>query len=367
MRIERLHLQPYRLPLRRPWRSARGVLSARSGWWLRIESRGLFGEGDCAPLPEAGTEMPEAAERRLCAWMVEARGASLDVCLARLATEGAGQTPSAHQALECALLDLKARARGLPLRQLLNPASPAMVAVNAMLGPLGPESPATARVALEAGFRVLKLKVGTQAPEQEVRWLHRLAQDLPRAAALRLDANGAWSEALAGSVLDALDGLPIESIEEPLDLGGLDEADASAALARLQARTPIALARDESLAWLDPGLDPGLDPELDPGALGVRRLVLKPGALGGARATLHLAERAHAAGLEVVVTSLIESAVGLWTVAQIAAASASPLAHGLATADWLAEDLGEAPRPEQGVMRLGSVAGSGFRPTRRAA
>lgn len=354
MRITHCTLQPYRLRLRQPWRSARGVFQHRCGWWLRLHAEGLSGHGDCAPLREAGTETPEQAEASLRRWMAQAPGCTSAMLLERLCERLPSQTPAAQHAIECALLDLEARAHGQTLRQRLNAASHARLAVNAMLGALGPESPARARAARKQGFMVMKLKVGGTDPMQELEWLHAVARVLPSGSRLRLDANGAWSESVAARMLDALDSLPIESIEEPLDLEGLDQDQRCTALAQLQARTPIALARDESLAELTPPIHPE--------TLGTRRLVLKPGALGGARATLQLAERAQAAGCEVVITSLLESAVGLWAVAQIAAASLSPLAHGLDTAAWLAEDLGVAPQPVDGAMVLDDTPGSGFAP-----
>jgi L-alanine-DL-glutamate epimerase-like enolase superfamily enzyme len=67
-----------------------------------------------------------------------------------------------------------------------------------------------------------------------------------------------------------------------------------------------------------------------------------------------------AAGREVVITSLVESAAGLWATAQLAAAIGSPLAHGLATGQWLAEDLGPPPLPLAGRIALPDTPGSGF-------
>ena len=50
------------------------------------------------------------------------------------------------------------------------------------------------------------------------------------------------------------------------------------------------------------------------------------------------------------------------TYGQLAAAIGSPLPHGLATADWLAEDLGPAPHVHLGRIELPATAGSGFLP-----
>jgi L-alanine-DL-glutamate epimerase-like enolase superfamily enzyme len=205
---------------------------------------------------------------------------------------------------------------------------------------------------VEQGFRVIKLKLGTAPwPEERARLGRALAR-LPASAALRLDANGAWqADQAAAAVADLarMDGGlgRIESLEEPL------QRPDDRLLASLQAAAPFPLALDESLARRTP---------LDPQRLPVRRLVLKPPVLGGLRATLDLALRALAAEREVVLTSLVESAAGLWTTAQLAAAIPSALAHGLDTADWLREDLGTPPRPADGWIALPDSAGSGFTP-----
>jgi L-alanine-DL-glutamate epimerase-like enolase superfamily enzyme len=199
--------------------------------------------------------------------------------------------------------------------------------------------------ALAVGFRVLKLKLGTGTLDEEIARVEAAAARLPAGATLRLDANGAWDASTAAACIGRLAGLPIDCIEEPLATP--DEAF----LTRLQATAPFSLALDESLAGR---------PDPDPGRLPVRRLVLKAPVLGGLRRTLRLALRARAAGREVVVTSLVESAAGLWATAQLAAATGSRLAHGLATADWLSEDLGAPPGIGQGQMRLPETAGSGF-------
>ena len=299
----------------------------RLGWLVIASADGLHGYGECAPLPEAGTEPPADAERRLGDWCTLAKSLTGHDPVAGMLQALSGSTltcsrpssPSADFAVESALLDLRARQRGLPLRRLLQPDAADDIAVNATLGAAATVTPAQVSAAYTRGYRVLKIKVGLRPADEELPRLLAAAHALPSDAVLRLDANGAWDEATAGAVIARLAGLPMDGIEEPL-------------------REP------------------------NDAALG--RLVLKPGVIGGLRSTLRLAHRARDAGREVVLTSLIESAAGLWVTAQLAGASASPLAHGLATADWLARDLGRAPEPEAGRIVLPRTPGSGFEPTR---
>ncbi|WP_295404187.1 o-succinylbenzoate synthase [uncultured Thiocystis sp.] len=346
--IERLQVRPYELPLRRAWASARGGFARRRGWLIQASAEGLHGYGDCAPLPAAGTETSEAAWEALCQARACALSRSADTLLESLARELA-TAPAARFALECALLDLASRRRGLPLRRWLSDSARDEVPVNALLGALGTLVPADLQTACDAGFRVLKIKVGIHDPTAELKHLVDLARHLPSDIGLRLDANGAWEPDVARRLIDGLNSLPIESLEEPL------RNPDSEMLTRLQAGAAFPLARDESLH--------GLGTDLDPATLGVRRIVLKPAALGGLARALALSARARAAGIEVVVTGLVDSAAGLWPTAQLAAAIGSPIPHGLATADWLAADLGPAPRPRLGQIDLPRTAGSGFEPS----
>jgi o-succinylbenzoate synthase len=345
--IEQLRFRHYALPLRRVWDSARGGFDRRLGWLIQVSADGLHGFGDCAPLPAAGTETSERAWDMLCQARAMAASQSAVTLLESL-DQAFAAAPATRFALECALLDLASRRQGLALRHRLARTARDAVPVNAMLGPLGRLTPADLQAACDAGFKVLKIKLGLNDPTTELKRLGELARQLPPGIGLRLDANGAWEFDTARVLIDGLAGLPIESLEEPL------RQPAPAPLATLQARALFPLARDESLHRL------GVDFDLT--ALGVRRIVLKPAVIGGLERALAIAARARAAGIEVVVTSLVESAAGLWPTAQLVAAIDSAIPHGLATADWLAADLGPAPRPCRGQIELPRTAGSGFNP-----
>lgn len=345
--ITQITSQPYQLPLRQPWQSARGQWTSREGWLLCLTAGGLQGYGDCAPLPAAGTETPAAAARALERLPALLQGHSAEEAV-KACSQALPATPAVRFAVESALLDRLAQQAGLPLRRYLQPDSRDQVRVNAMLGALSELREAAWQGAVAQGYEVLKLKVGVGTAAREYEQLVALAEQLPAGVHLRLDANAAWDWATATQMLAALRDLPIEAVEEPLAEPHAD------ALARLQARVPFPLALDESLQqgnWL-----------ADLQALPVRRLVLKPMVIGGLQATLAIAAAARAAAVEVVLTSVFESAAGLWPSVQLAATLPGKQAHGLATQDWLAVDIGMPPPIEQGWVELPQRSGHGFRP-----
>ncbi len=346
MRLAGFSIQPYRLPLAVPWESAQGGFAVREGWLIRLETGGgLVGYGDCAPLPQAGTEGRACAASRLAECAAFLSGMALEVALASL--DGiAGAAPAVRCGLETALLDLLSQQAGLGLARWLNPVSSPSVKVNAMIGALDRQSLSRAQAAAAAGFNVLKLKVGLAPVRHELALLCDLAGGLPAGICLRLDANRAWSEAEAAVFLGALSGLPVESVEDPLDRPDV------AGLGRLQAGVAFPLAADETL--------PVLGAEALLAQRPVRRLVLKPMVLGGLRPALALANRARDAGMECVVTTTVDSAAGVHSALHLAAAVANGLAHGLATSSWLVRDVGFPPQRVGGMLEIGRGTGLGF-------
>ncbi len=332
--VLRLRLHPYRLPLRRPWVAASVTLTERRGWLIEATGEdGTTGWGDCAPLPSTGAA---GCERAFAA-------------LSRLAGTGAalpGDPPEVRWALETAQFDLEARQHGVPLARLLG-AGELTVPVNAALGPLDAACAGRAAEAAAQGYRYGKIKVGIDSVDRELARLRDLAERLDGRLRLRLDANRAWIAADARRFLTAVADLPIDGVEEPL------AAPTCAALAALQADLPFALAADESLPVL------GIDALLAANA--VRRLVIKPARIGGIAATLALAETARRAGVDVVLTSVVDSAVGVAAAAHLAARLGGP-AHGLATGSWLAADVAPAPPIVAGRLRLPDAPGLGVIP-----
>ena len=322
MKIVAANWLPYALPLKHPWLTSQGELSERQGRLLRLQTAdGLTGWGDCAPLPEFGISEESATAF----------------------------------AEECAHLDLIAQQAGLPLHAWLSGEPPANnlstmeastgLTVNRNLGSILTCSPAALADAAEAGFCVLKLKVGVGPINDEIAALRQLAAALPAGLQLRLDANRGWHFADAQYFITACADLPVEGLEEPLADPTFDF------LQKLQLTAAFPLAIDESVDLLDPHFF-----RHPP----VRRIVIKPARHGGLLSSVELALRARSSGLEVIVTSSLESSCGLLACAHLAAAVAPLAVHGLATADWFSGDTGLAPRILNGRLQLPDCAGLGF-------
>lgn len=338
MRITGADIVPYCLPLKRPWVAAAATLHERRGALLRLTSDdGLVGWGDCAPLPSGGDPAPIlAALENYCR-----RPAATDFPAAAL-------PPEARWAVETAQADIAAQTQGVTLARFLGAGDTTGIACNAALGPLDAGCAARAAAALAAGFAIGKFKVGIGGIEEELARLAAVVEATRGRLRLRLDANRAWRDEDAHRFLAAIVALPIDAIEEALASPTLTD------LAALQAGLPYPLAIDESLPQF------GITALIESRA--VRRLVLKPARLGGIAATQAVAAQARAAGIEVVLTSVVDSAIGVTATAHLAAALSPMLAHGLGTSAWLAADVAVAPRIAAGKLTLPHAPGLGIWP-----
>lgn len=331
----RAQLHPYCLPLKRPWLAARATLRERRGALLELnDADGRSGWGDCAPLPSGGDPAVVLA-------------ALAEVCRRPAGADFSDLPPEVRWAIETAQADLAAQRDGLPLYRHLG-GSVDSVAINAALGPLDDGCVARAAAAAAQGFAIGKIKVGVGPVDAELDCLRAVVDATGGRIRLRLDANRAWPEATATRFLTACADLPIDGVEEPL-------ADPTlAALAQLQAKLPFAIAVDESLPQFGVA-------ELI-AARAVRRFVVKPARLGGIAATQAIARQCAMAGIELVLTSVVDSAVGVTAAAHLSAALRPDLAHGLGTSAWLAQDVASPPTIVAGRLQLPEVPGLGILP-----
>ena len=188
------------------------------------------------------------------------------------------------------------------------------------------------------GCRTAKVKVAERGQS--------LADDLARVEAVRdalgpdglvrVDANGAWDVDEAVRAIAAIDRAAggLEYVEQPV--AAVED------LAAVRRRVAVPIAADESIRRAE---DPYRVRDLE--AADVAVLKVQP--LGGVRACLRIAEDI---GLPVVVSSAVESSVGI--AAGVALAAALPELHhacGLATVQLLTDDVVTEPLlPVDGML-----------------
>lgn len=317
MKIVSLTYQPYERALRQPWRTAHGVWSVRRGWIVEVcDETGCTGWGEAAPLPEIGTESFSDCEAGLKHMQTVLSGQEGDTVLKTLSTL-LPSCPAVRCAIETALVDL--------LGCQLNVQAASQVRLNVSAGALCDFSPDRLSLLHAQGYQVIKLKVGVQPVEDEIKALDILNKELPAGICLRLDANGAWDFEQGAHFLDGVAGMAIESLEEPLAHPN------EQVWADLQNKVPFVLAQDESL-------QNGL-------LSATRRVVLKPMALGGPLSSYRLGQALQEQGIETIVTTSIDGPIAT-RAALMTAAALDPVgrwAHGLGTAVLFEDQSGFDP------------------------
>jgi O-succinylbenzoate synthase len=189
------------------------------------------------------------------------------------------------------------------------------------------------------GCRTAKVKVAAsdQTLAQDVARVRAVRDAMGPEGRIRVDANGGWNIDEAEHAIHELAPYDLEYVEQPCPT--VDE------LAEIRMRTKymgIPIAADESVRRAD-------DPLAVAEAGAADLLVIKAAPLGGIRRALEIAARA---GLPVVVSSALDTSVGLAMGAHLAA-SVPELEYdcGLGTASLLAADVTRDPLlPRDGAI-----------------
>jgi len=309
----------------------REVLDVRLEW-----GEGDFGLGEAAPLEPYDRVPLAAVVAALQAYEAVLRDAGPDAGHAELLAACAAERelPHALAAIDLALWDRAGRRSGRPVAQLLAAGAAESVAVNATIGAEDRAGAAAdAAAAVSAGFECVKVKVGIGDDGGRVAAVRAaIGPDV----AIRVDANGAWSNAHESLVnLRALALVGLEYAEEPVH--GID------ALRAVRAASPVPIAMDETAA--------------EPGAVAsgaTDAVCLKVGRCGGLTGLMRDARAARAAGSEVYVASAFDGPLGVAAGVHAAAAlgATRPLPPcGLATLG-LFEGLEDVLPPIGGMIAV---------------
>ncbi len=175
---------------------------------------------------------------------------------------------------------------------------------------------------IDAGFKVLKLKIGGIDFDEELDILANIRREYtPSDLTIRLDANGSFSVDNALERLTRLSRYAIHSIEQPIKAGFISD------MARICRLSPIDIALDEELIGVMP--DDGKLDLLD--EIRPRYIILKPTLCGGFSEADRWIAVAEKLGIGWWATSALESNIGLNAIAQWLAAKDNDLPQGLGT------------------------------------
>ena len=350
-------LRDYRLGLVSPLVTAQGVHSHREGVLLSVSDGTHIGWGEAAPLPGWSRESLSDCVKTLesvAPRLTQCDGAN-DPRLTAILTELEAR-PHARAAVAGAVLDLAAQGEGMSVARLLSnrfvsvPEAdvPRTVSVNGLISDPQPEAVATTAARLaQDGISAVKLKVATADPKTDLARVAAARTAVGDEIELRLDANGGWDIDTAVATLRKMAGYDVAFCEEPTT--GID------GIAAVGTAGVVAVAVDESAVTVD-----DIAAALQTEAISV--VIVKPQALGGPDLAMAAIALVGEFGASAVVTTMIDSAVGVAHAAHAAAAALPEQAHGLHTSTLLVNDVATSLKVKGGKLHLPRPPGLGITP-----
>lgn len=294
-------------------------LKTRDGLLIHLQQGEQQGWGEIAPLPEFSLETLEQAEQATLCWLKN-----------WLKHQHSADTlfPSVAFGTSCALAELS---QELPLQG------------NYCTAPLcnGDPDEVFERLAALTGNKIAKVKVGLYEAVRDGMLVNLLLEAMPDLS-LRLDANRSWNQTKAAGFAKYVNPLwrdRIAFLEEPCKT-----RDDSRHFAL---STGIAIAWDESVREAD------FVVQAEPG---VAAIIIKPTLVGSLQRCRELITQAHQVGLTAVISSSIESSLGLTQLTRIAHWLTPDTLPGLDTLTLMQAQLlrpwPESPLPVMGEESL---------------
>ena len=326
MRIEQIELFTLRLPLRTAFVAGGVSTTERDLAILRLtDDRGHQGLGEITTYPDPAA--PGIGEL-VTAFETSARPHLQDAEIGDDGLTIMDPLPApVDAAIDTALLDLRARRDGVRVADLLGAEVADSVPVNATITAKSPDDVAEqGRIAVQAGFDTIKLKVGTPDDKWRVSSLRDAVGFKTR---IRLDANGSWFTGEAIELVQQLGEYGLELVEQPVS------PDDIAGMHRVRDAAIVPIVADEGVRTTG-----DLERHIANGACD--GVAIKLSQVGGLRAGSQLADNARHAGLLAFVTSALDGPIGLAAGVHFAAARPDfEIANGLATGGLFLEHYAE--------------------------
>ena len=314
-----LHARHRRYALSRPFRISRGVKTDADVIDVTVRHGDAVGRGEGVPYARYGESIASALAA-IAAICPQIEGGADRAAVLNLLPPGA-----ARNAVDCALWDLEARLGGVDVAAMIGGVAPAPVASALTISLDGPAAmgEAAARIATAP---LLKVKVDAIDPLAQIRAVRAAAPT----AALIVDPNESWDEALLKAMQPMLVEARVALLEQPVPAG------ADAWLEGFSSAVPI--CADESFHVAD---------DLAVVARRYDVVNIKLDKTGGLTAALDAARAARAAGLGLMTGCMVSSSLSI--------APALHLAMGSDFVDldgplWLVDDWAGGVKDEHGML-----------------
>ncbi|MBD3381440.1 MAG: dipeptide epimerase [candidate division Zixibacteria bacterium] len=301
MKIRNLEIWPVTFKLSKPYTIAYETVSSVTNIFLRIETdKNINGCGCSAPDYEVTGETPETVQQDFKSTIEPVLKGSDPLRIAAInekLTEKLSKRPAAMALVDMALYDILGKVSGLPVYLLLGGYRDSIkTSITIGIADLN-ETVKRAIELIGEGFRAIKIK-GGKSLEEDIERVIKVREAVGKTIELRFDANQGYTSEQTLEFVTAVRSAKLELIEQPTPREQTD------LLGKLSQQVALPVMADESLLGLR-----------DAFKLAKRDLVdminIKLMKCGGIYQALHMNSIARAAGYEVMVGCMDESALGI--------------------------------------------------------
>ncbi|HTE09822.1 MAG TPA: dipeptide epimerase [Chitinophagaceae bacterium] len=243
MTITQTHIYKFSIPMH-PFTIATGTMESAQNIFIRLHTdAGLYGVGECSAFPmivgETQATCFEMAKDFAAAWkgkdatQIEERMNELHAAVAFNST--------IKSAFDMALYDLAAKAANQPLYKFLGGSKTKKLETDITVGIGSPSLMAEqAQAFKQKGFRIIKVKLGKEPPE-DVERIKQIRAAVGEGILLRIDANQGWDYEGAIYALQNLGQYNIQFCEQPMRYWNDHKLPA------LRKLSPVKIMADESV------------------------------------------------------------------------------------------------------------------------
>ncbi|MBN1264894.1 MAG: dipeptide epimerase [Anaerolineales bacterium] len=289
----KLRWEPYTLDLKTTFRVAHGASDQRNNVLVYLDE----GVGEAPAVPYYGETQEGIIEYLESVPDLGEDPFDIETVLARRPPGSL----AARAAIDVALHDLWGKQIGQPLYRLLglNPANLPLTSFT-----IGMDRPAVmAEQARECGFPIIKIKLGSEFDEQIVAAIREVTD-----AKLRVDANAGWTRDQALELIPRLVSYDLEFVEQPL---AVDDVEGYFWL-----KEKLLASGVSSPIFADETAKTSRDVVKLAGA--VDGVVVKLMKSGGIREALRMIHTARAFDMQIMLSCMVESSVGVTAAAHMA-------------------------------------------------
>lgn len=330
MLIRRVEVYTVDLPYKKPFTISMGTSYSSTDVVVKlIDDEGRIGWGEASPSRRVTGESEDtilAAMRVLAPMVINEDPLDIEEIERKLSSAILGNT-AAKLALEMAALDLKGKILGVRLRDLLG-GHAERVETDFTIGIMRPEEMAAdALKHVEAGFRILKLKVGVDV-EEDVARVKAVRDAVGDSIRIRVDANQGWTVKQAKRALSMMERYDVELAEQPVKWYDLE------GMAELTRESPIPIMADESV-------HSARDALLIAKMRAADYINIKLTKAGGLLEARRIAAVSEAAGIPNMIGCMMEGGVSITAAVHFAAATRNVVTTDLDSDISLKEDFVE--------------------------